>query len=234
MSVFFEVVDRKVGGGAVPTVNARAVHAYLEIGRDFSTWIRDRIELYGFVENVDFVCSPIPGSKGRGGSNKKDYHLTIGMGKELTMVERTEKGREARQYFIECERRAKEAAQETLAQTASEERRLARKDSKSSNRNMNGILEMTREDLGKTCAAHHYSNEALMINEIVFGVRKAVDRDSLSATDLNRVIKMEMRNTLLIAREKSYAERKELLKQYHEQLLLTPPPKTKLLKENRV
>lgn len=116
----------------------------------------------------------------------------------------------------------------------SKERDLVRKDSKSSNRNMNGMLEMTREDLGKTCASHHYSNEALMINEIVFGVRKAVDRDSLSATDLNRLIKMEMRNTLLIAKEKSYAERKELLKQYHEQLLLTPPPKTKLLREKRV
>jgi hypothetical protein len=121
----------------------------------------------------------------------------------------------------------------TLLEGRAEERKLIRKDSKSSNRNMNGMLEMTREELGKSCASHHYSNEALMINEIVFGVRKAVDRDLLGATDLNRLIKMEMRNTLLIAKEKPYAERKELLKKFHEQMLLTPPPKPKMLKGKR-
>ena len=44
-----------------------------------------RIKQYGFVENQDFVCSPILGSKGRGGHNAKEYHLTLDMTKELSM-----------------------------------------------------------------------------------------------------------------------------------------------------
>jgi len=88
------------------TVNARDLHAFLKIGRDFSNWMKDRIGQYGFVENQDFVCTPILASEGRGGGNRVDYHLTLDMAKELSMVERNEQGKQARQYFIECERKA--------------------------------------------------------------------------------------------------------------------------------
>lgn len=104
------LTDREVGEGLVQTVNARDLHAFLEIGKDFSTWLKDRIAAYDFKENNDFVCSPILGSEGRGGHNRVDYHITLDMAKELSMVERNAKGKEARQYFIACERRAKEAA----------------------------------------------------------------------------------------------------------------------------
>lgn len=96
-----------IGQGQVDTVNARDLHAFLESGKDFSNWIKDRIEQYDFVENQDFVCSPILASNGRGGHNRKDYHLTLDMAKELAMVERNDKGKQARQYFIECERKLK-------------------------------------------------------------------------------------------------------------------------------
>ncbi len=95
----------------IQTVNARELHAFLGVGKDFSTWIKGRIEQYNFLENRDFICSPVLGSK-HGGHNAIDYHLTLDMAKELAMVERTDKGRQARQYFIECERRAKAAAAE--------------------------------------------------------------------------------------------------------------------------
>ena len=99
--------SRAIGSQHTQTVNARDLHAFLEVGKDFSTWIKGRIQQYGFVENQDFVCFPILGSKnldGRGGHNRKDYHLTLDMAKELAMVERTPKGRQARRYFIECEK----------------------------------------------------------------------------------------------------------------------------------
>jgi phage anti-repressor protein len=90
--------------------NARDLHAFLDVGRDFATWIKDRIAEYGFSENDDYflIDSPKRGNqKSRGGDRRsKDYHLTLDMAKELAMVERNEKGRQVRRYFIECERRA--------------------------------------------------------------------------------------------------------------------------------
>lgn len=85
------------------TVNARELHQFLEVGKDFSNWIKDRIESFGFVENQDFVVFANSGEKGR---PAKEYALTLDMAKELSMVERNEKGKQARQYFIECEKRA--------------------------------------------------------------------------------------------------------------------------------
>jgi len=72
------------------TVNARELHTFLGVGRDFNTWVKSRIEKYNFVEGADFttdVYSPDLGSKGRGGHNIVDYHISIDMAKELSMVE---------------------------------------------------------------------------------------------------------------------------------------------------
>lgn len=96
--------------GREPAVDARELHATLQVRRDFTNWIRGRIEQYGFVEGKDYVCSPVPASKGRGGSNRRDYTVTLDMAKELAMVERTERGKLARAYFIDCERRARAAS----------------------------------------------------------------------------------------------------------------------------
>lgn len=104
-NTLINVSERGIGNGSVQTVNARELHEFLEVGKVFAAWIQERIEQYGFAENVDFVCFPISESKGRGGRNRKEYALTLDMAKELAMVERNEKGKQARQYFIECERR---------------------------------------------------------------------------------------------------------------------------------
>ncbi len=97
-----------IAGERVQTVNARDLHAFLESRKDFSNWIKERISQYGFTEGRDFVCSTFQASNGRGGHNRIDYHVTVEMAKELAMVERNDKGKEARQYFIQCERMAKE------------------------------------------------------------------------------------------------------------------------------
>ncbi|MHB1266038.1 MAG: antA/AntB antirepressor family protein [Acidithiobacillus ferriphilus] len=92
---------------SLPTVNARDLHTFLEVGKDFATWMKDRIDKFEFVENQDFIIdSPILGNQtGRGGDRRsKEYHLTLDMARELSMVERTPKGKEARQYFIACEK----------------------------------------------------------------------------------------------------------------------------------
>lgn len=109
------------------TVNARELHAFLEVGKDFSTWLKDRIEKYDFVENVDFVrFSPESGKTPYGGRPSVEYHISLSMAKELCMVERNEKGKQARLYFIECEKIAKQKTQPiAIPQTLPEALRLA-------------------------------------------------------------------------------------------------------------
>lgn len=92
-----------IGGASIQTVDARDLHAFLEVKSQFRDWIKNRVEDFGFVENEDFVTAI---EIYRGGE-RKDYHLSLDMAKELSMVERNAKGKQARQYFIDCERRAK-------------------------------------------------------------------------------------------------------------------------------
>ena len=113
--------SQTIDGNAVETVSARELHAFLESKQDFSNWINNRIEQYDFVENQDFILvlnqqnkvsnkiieNP-KNPKNKGGRPTKEYFLTLDMAKELSMVERTDKGKQARQYFIECERKLRE------------------------------------------------------------------------------------------------------------------------------
>ncbi|HDJ8682223.1 TPA: antA/AntB antirepressor family protein [Escherichia coli] len=89
-------------------VNARDLHTFLDVGKRFASWIVERISEYGFVENQDFmIISQVREKIGRG-RPAKDYHLTLDTAKELAMVERNEKGRQVRRYFIECEKRLRQ------------------------------------------------------------------------------------------------------------------------------
>ena len=61
MNELIQVAERQIGDGTIQAVNARELHAFLGVGKDFSTWVNDRIQQYGFVENQDFGFSPILG-----------------------------------------------------------------------------------------------------------------------------------------------------------------------------
>lgn len=92
-----------LAGHPQPLVDARALHTFLGAGRDFSNWIKDRIERYQFSEGEDF-STVLAKTSPAGGRPATDYHLSLDMAKELAMVERSDKGREVRRYFIACER----------------------------------------------------------------------------------------------------------------------------------
>lgn len=81
-------------------VSARDLHSFLAVGTDFSTWCQRMFE-YGFVEGFDF--SPILG-KSQGGRPSTDYALAMDCAKEIAMIQRTERGKQARLYFIEVEK----------------------------------------------------------------------------------------------------------------------------------
>lgn len=87
-----------------PTVSARELHEGLEIGTKFATWF-PRMAEYGFSENVDYkTCYPNLRSENHGGQNMVDYQITVDMAKQICMIQRSEKGRQYRQYFIDLEK----------------------------------------------------------------------------------------------------------------------------------
>lgn len=86
-------------------VTGRDLHEFLEVNSNYTTWISRMID-YGFTKNVDFVLVSKNGKQiGSGGHNKIDHHIKLDMAKEISMLQRNEKGKQARQYFIEVERK---------------------------------------------------------------------------------------------------------------------------------
>ena len=85
--------------GAFPA-NAETLFKFLVVNSKFADWIKNRITQYGFIENQDYVIKIIY----TGRRPRKEYFVTLDMAKELCMVENNDKGKEARQYFIKCEK----------------------------------------------------------------------------------------------------------------------------------
>ena len=87
-----------------PTVSGRELHEALGVETPYTTWVKRMCE-YGFSENVDFAtCFPnLESENQHGGQNKIDHQLTIPMAKELCMLQRNERGKQARQYFLTLE-----------------------------------------------------------------------------------------------------------------------------------
>ena len=102
MTELFVLVNRPVAGQAQQTVNARELHAFLEVQTRFNDWIKNRVDEYGFIENQDFITFT---ENLVNGGRRIEYALSLDMAKELSMVERNAKGKQARQYFIDCEKR---------------------------------------------------------------------------------------------------------------------------------
>ncbi|WP_375650153.1 antA/AntB antirepressor family protein [Bartonella sp. MU70NMGDW] len=103
MNTLIKITEQTIDQETVQTVNARDLHTFLESKQDFSTWIKKRIIAYSFLERQDFIRF----HKKMEANNAiaVEYHLTLDMAKELSMVERNKKGRQARRYFIECEKK---------------------------------------------------------------------------------------------------------------------------------
>ncbi len=83
-----------------PTVSGRELHGFLEVGTQYKDWFPRMVE-YGFIEGLDFSSFL---SESTGGRPATDHQLTIEMSKEIAMIQRNEKGKQARQYFIALEK----------------------------------------------------------------------------------------------------------------------------------
>jgi phage anti-repressor protein len=86
----------------VNSVDARELHKVLEVGRGFSEWIKSRIDDTMAESNVDFIKSPVLGSRGikKNCVIRIDYKITLNLAKKIAVLERNEAGKKFRNYFI--------------------------------------------------------------------------------------------------------------------------------------
>ncbi|WP_411842212.1 phage antirepressor KilAC domain-containing protein [Salinicoccus sp. HZC-1] len=85
-------------------ISARELHEFLESSERFSKWFIRMIS-YGFVENEDFTSGQKSTVVNNGALRKlEDFNLTVDMAKEISMIQRNEKGKQARQYFLQIEK----------------------------------------------------------------------------------------------------------------------------------
>lgn len=110
------------------TVSARDLYEFLEATERFNSWF-DRMKQYGLVENTDYTTvkklTEVPNNGGVQIRELDDYQLTIDTAKQIAMLQRNEKGTQARKYFIQVENawnspervmaRALEIAHKTIA-----------------------------------------------------------------------------------------------------------------------
>lgn len=99
-----EIMKITINENQEPIISGRELHKFLEVNSNYTTWFSRMCE-YGFTENLDYsTCFPNLESENHGGQNKIDHLLKLDMAKELAMIQRTEKGKQARQYFIQVEK----------------------------------------------------------------------------------------------------------------------------------
>ena len=101
------VTSGKVGVVKCLVVNARELHAAIGSKRQFANWINYKIAKFGFNEGMDFEVIGFSHGNVKNssvGRPTKEYILTLGVAKELAMVENNELGKKVRRYFIDCER----------------------------------------------------------------------------------------------------------------------------------
>ena len=124
------------------TVSARELHEFLEVGTRFNDWF-ERMINYGFEENSDFRAITQKRVTAQGNMTTYiDYEITVDMAKELSMIQRSEKGKQARQYFINCEKKLK-----NIKATALE----------MSNVNLNNVLSNLQQTL-EDCKSYYKIN----------------------------------------------------------------------------
>ena len=95
-----ELINVTLNENQEPVVSGRQLHKVLNVNSNYTTWF-ERMTEYGFTEGQDFLPHL---EKSTGGRPKQDHVLKLDMAKEIAMIQRTDKGKEVRQYFIQVEK----------------------------------------------------------------------------------------------------------------------------------
>ena len=98
-----ELIRIDINENQEPVVNGRELYQVLGIKTPYTQWF-DRMKEYGFAENVDFISLSQNCEKPQGGRPEVNHAIKLDMAKEIAMIQRNEKGKEVRQYFIKVEK----------------------------------------------------------------------------------------------------------------------------------
>lgn len=168
-----------------PTVSGRELHDFLEVGADYRHWFPRMCE-YGFTEGEDFNSVKIDRVQNEGGRmvsrTVDDHQLTIPMAKELCMIQRNERGKQARQYFlaVEAQWNSPEAVMRRavlIAQKQNDQLKAANRQLLAENSDLKPDAEYARAVcVGKNCRtttslAKDYGLSAEKLNSILHGLK---------------------------------------------------------------
>lgn len=128
MNNLIPITGAYINGAEVNSVNARELHEFLGSKQEFANWIKKRLDDTQADENVDYVSLDKVIKRENGATTRKEYHLTLDLAKEIAMLEKNEKGKQARKYFIEAEKRywqLRQSVEAMVPKTLPEALRLA-------------------------------------------------------------------------------------------------------------
>lgn len=194
------------------TVSARELHEFLEIATRFNDWF-ERMINYGFEENSDFRAITQKRVTAQGNTTTSiDYEITLDMAKELSMIQRTEKGKQARQYFINCEKTLK-----NIKTTALE---TANTDLNTIISNLQQTLEENRAYYKINCATkHQYSDyikkrlgivrinkEYEQVKSRVFTILGVKKWEDISHYDKSKIVDLIDESIKVIKSERKYEQ----------------------------
>lgn len=164
-----------------PTVSGRELHDFLEVTTRYNDWF-NRMTEYGFTEGEDYYSFLSNRSDGLAGKPRTDHQLTIPMAKELCMIQRNERGKQARQYFlaIEAQWNSPEAVMRRavlIAQKQNDQLKAANRQLLEENNDLKPDAEYARAVcVGKNCRttttlAKDYGLSAEKLNSILHGLK---------------------------------------------------------------
>lgn len=153
-----ELIKTTVDDQGKIAVSGRELYKFLEVTERYSNWF-ERMKQYGFVENVDYVGCKVFNALAN--QELQDHTLTLDMAKEISMIQRNDKGKQARQYFIQVEKQYKQDQldmqelspelqmfSQMLKVNAEHERKIKRLDQKVDN--ITEIVSLNTTELRKT------------------------------------------------------------------------------------
>lgn len=175
-----------------------ATAAAERFNKDLSNWVRSvdavsYIDALKSVENTDYIVT----KKGRNGGTWLHPDLAVVFARWLDV-----------RFAVWCDQQIKAIIYGTPEQT---DWKRVRHEAAATYKVMSSMLDMKRQLEGKKTMPHHYANEAKLVNWALTGKFKPVDRDGLTANELDLLAKLEQLNTLLIGQGFNRDERKERL-----------------------